>query len=54
MTVTAPPLRGTSPATARWTGKLLFNAKLPAGVSTYRAHLLPWHPVGFGHGSRHA
>ena len=25
-------------------GKLLFNAKLPAGVSTYRAYLLPWHP----------
>jgi hypothetical protein len=25
------------------TGKLLFNAKLPAGVSTYRAYLLPWH-----------
>jgi hypothetical protein len=24
-------------------GKLLFNAKLPAGVSTYRAYLLPWH-----------
>jgi hypothetical protein len=26
-------------------GKLLFNAKLPAGVSTYRAYLLPWHPA---------
>jgi hypothetical protein len=25
-------------------GKLLFNARLPAGVSTYRAYLLPWHP----------
>jgi hypothetical protein len=25
-------------------GKLLFNAKLRAGVSTYRAYLLPWHP----------
>jgi outer membrane protein assembly factor BamB len=25
-------------------GKLLFNAKLPAGVSTYRAYLLPWNP----------
>jgi hypothetical protein len=25
-------------------GKLLFNAKLPAEVSTYRAYLLPWHP----------
>jgi len=23
-------------------GQLLFNAKLPAGVSTYRAYLLPW------------
>ena len=27
-------------------GKLLFNAKLPAGVSTYRAYLLPWNPPG--------
>ena len=27
-------------------GHLLFNAKLPAGVSTYRAYLLPWHPAG--------
>jgi hypothetical protein len=26
-------------------GQLLFNAKLPAGVSTYRAYLLPWHPA---------
>jgi hypothetical protein len=25
-------------------GKLLFNAKLPAEVSTYRAYLLPWRP----------
>jgi len=25
-------------------GKLLFNAELPAGVSTYRAYLLPWRP----------
>jgi Arylsulfotransferase (ASST) len=25
-------------------GTLLFNARLPAGVSTYRAYLLPWHP----------
>jgi hypothetical protein len=25
-------------------GKLLFNAELPAGVSTYRAYLLPWGP----------
>ena len=27
-------------------GKLLFNAKLPAGVSSYRAYLLPWPPAG--------
>jgi len=26
-------------------GKLLFNAELPAGVSTYRAYLLPWGPA---------
>jgi hypothetical protein len=25
-------------------GTLLFNAELPAGVSTYRAYLLPWNP----------
>jgi hypothetical protein len=25
-------------------GKLLFNAQLPAGVATYRAYLLPWPP----------
>jgi Arylsulfotransferase (ASST) len=25
-------------------GKLLFNAELPSGVSTYRAYLLPWDP----------
>ena len=25
-------------------GKLLFNAQLPAGVSTYRAYLLTWKP----------
>ncbi len=25
-------------------GKLLFNVELPAGVSTYRAYLLPWDP----------
>ena len=25
-------------------GKLLFNAQLPAGVSSYRAYLLPWNP----------
>jgi hypothetical protein len=24
--------------------KLLFNAELPAGVSTYRAYLLLWNP----------
>jgi Arylsulfotransferase (ASST) len=27
-------------------GRLLFNAEFPAGVSTYRAYLLPWHPAG--------
>lgn len=27
------------------TGRLLFNAKLPSGVSTYRAYLRPWHPA---------
>jgi len=27
-------------------GKLLFNAKFPSGVFTYRAYLLPWHPAG--------
>ncbi len=26
-------------------GRLLFNARLPAGVSTYRAYRLPWHPA---------
>ena len=26
-------------------GRLLFNAELPPGVSTYRAYLLPWHPA---------
>ena len=26
-------------------GKLLFNAELPAGVSAYRAYLLPWGPA---------
>ena len=26
-------------------GHLLFNAKLQAGGSTYRAYLLPWHPA---------
>ena len=25
-------------------GKLLFNAKLPGGVGTYRAYRLPWNP----------
>jgi hypothetical protein len=29
-------------------GKLVFNAEFPAGVNTYRAYLLPWHPGGFG------
>ncbi len=26
-------------------GRLLFNAKLPSGVATYRAYRLPWHPA---------
>jgi hypothetical protein len=26
-------------------GHLLFNAQFPAGVSTYRAYRLPWHPA---------
>ncbi len=26
-------------------GTLLFNAQFPAGVSTYRAYRLPWHPA---------
>ena len=26
-------------------GQLLFNAELPAGMSTYRAYRLPWHPA---------
>ena len=25
-------------------GELVFNAQFPAGVNTYRAYLLPWHP----------
>jgi hypothetical protein len=25
-------------------GKLIFNAQFPAGVNTYRAYRLPWHP----------
>ncbi|HET9895453.1 MAG TPA: arylsulfotransferase family protein [Streptosporangiaceae bacterium] len=27
-------------------GRLLFNARFPAGVSSYRAYLLPWPPAG--------
>ncbi len=27
-------------------GKLLFNARFPAGISSYRAYRLPWHPAG--------
>jgi Arylsulfotransferase (ASST) len=27
-------------------GKLLFNAQFPQGVSTYRAYRLPWPPAG--------
>jgi Arylsulfotransferase (ASST) len=26
-------------------GKLVFNAEFPAGVNTYRAYRLPWHPA---------
>ena len=26
-------------------GQLLFNAELPAGMSTYRAYRQPWHPA---------
>ncbi len=26
-------------------GRLLFNAEFPVGVSSYRAYLLPWHPA---------
>jgi Arylsulfotransferase (ASST) len=29
-------------------GNLIFNAEFPAGVNTYRAYLLPWHPRDFG------
>ena len=32
-------------------GQLIFNAEFPAGVNTYRAYLLPWHP-GRSHGGR--
>ena len=37
---------GTLPYISKFSpsGQLLFNAKLPAGVSTYRAYLLPWNP----------
>ena len=35
---TLPYISEFSPA-----GRLLFNAQLPPGVSTYRAYLLPWH-----------
>jgi hypothetical protein len=27
-------------------GQLVYNAAFPAGVNTYRAYLLPWHPGG--------
>jgi hypothetical protein len=27
-------------------GQLVFNAELPAGVNSYRAYRLPWHPAG--------
>jgi hypothetical protein len=32
-------------------GKLLFNAKLPDGVGTYRAYRLPWNPASTVQGS---
>ncbi len=35
-----PYFSGFSPS-----GRLLFNAKFPDGVSTYRAYRLPWHPA---------
>jgi len=31
-------------------GDLLYNAKFPTGVNSYRAYLLPWNP---GHGGGH-
>ena len=41
------PLLGALPCISEFSpsGQLLFNAKLPAGVSTYRADRLPWQPV---------
>ncbi len=33
-------------------GRLLFNARLPSGVSTYRAYLLPWPSAIAGSGGR--
>jgi hypothetical protein len=34
-----------------FSGQLIFNAELPAGVNTYRAYLLPWrHSKRYGHG----
>ncbi len=27
-------------------GQLLVNAELPAGLTSYRAYRLPWHPAG--------
>jgi hypothetical protein len=29
-------------------GELVFNAGFPAGVNSYRAYLLPWHPGDSG------
>jgi hypothetical protein len=39
---------GTLPSISEFSpsGRLLFNAEFPAGVSNYRAYLLPWHPAG--------
>jgi hypothetical protein len=36
-----------------WSGRLEFNAEFPAGVNTYRAYLLPWHPAATAARWRH-
>jgi hypothetical protein len=36
----------TSLNSARSSGQLLFNARLPGGLISYRAYRLPWHPAG--------
>ncbi len=35
-------------------GHLAFNAEFPAGVNTYRAYMLPWHPEGWRYPGRPA